>query len=756
MPPVLHNLPAETADDVLSFLGTRDLHTLMALSTSDRAHYRTPHFFRLVVLYALHDRARAFSRMFMPLSDEAIDAMSLHVLQAAATARGIIIDNPAKPTSFYWSEQAGYPHLVRARTITSSQQRALPSPFSSTPVMCAILKKWSAAVSGSPGFDSGRPSFSSCHRSCAAPFLGLSSVSLSSPVWEHAAKVLMVGEWIDTHVDYDVYTKGLIAALSPCFELTLGGTLADQHVGGAFLQPWSRGVAQRAAPEGARFDGPGLFVPVSGQMLPTYLDAAAIKLLHDAATPVHDAGNRYSSLAPPLFSVTSSSWQRNVTGDYAESVLGDAMYSIAPDVSPSDVCAITSQIIILQEGDSIASFSPAAASAPGALATLFVDLPTDCVAEHSSSLPSLPVLQGGDLLATSDPTRVGGTSIRADGSATAIKTLARSLGCPVLPRGGLATDPNEAHGTLFSWLAIASGQPVSVTPVTSGCKVVLVFTLHYKDPLTSVTRQPRPPLIAYDDAVSVLHHLLPAACGGDNLKPQSASVYIRYAGLGSPRCRGKFDWGDANAIRDADPVTLFDIFCHGTKCGGPSLSIPTCAIYTGGGPTFALDSDDGLLRGKDLAIFELLRDAVGGLAREDDEAAKMVDWIGRNSGTGVWSDIASQLGGAGGIATLLAEDADRYIPTSTSSGLRVIGSHALARGWSEGDASVDWGILDEGWNSFSDMEDGYPHDMIIEFNASVTDVLRSVQPENVDGGYEETWLIEVRKVPTITVKLSGS
>jgi hypothetical protein len=823
MPPLLHNLPAETADEVLSFLEPRDLYSLMALSSADRAHCRTPHFFRLVVLYKLHDRARAFSPPPKPLHDEAIAAMSIHELEAAATARDIDVkEKPTKPKEYYWRAMPDDVTPISPTKITSSMARAIPSPFSSIAVLRDVLKKWSAAVSGHLGFARSPPSFSSCHRSCAAPVLGLSSVSLSSPIWEHAAEFLMIDDeaaW----ADYDEYKKDVSAALSHIFKRTLCDGLADQHTSGTFLQPWSRFVPQRAAPKFALFDGPGLCLPMSGVVLPTYLDGAAIKQLRDAATPVRADGNRYSSLAPPLFSVTSSSWLRSVTDDSLTSVLSEATQTIAPDVSRSDVYAVASQIIILQEGDSIASFSPAAASAPGALATLFVDLPTDCIscvgqhtkkpiakpipiaepiaepysgpprlfrkldpvaklikekAERAAAqkaadlkqLPSLPVLQGGDLLATGDPTRVGGRSARADGSAITTKRLARSLGCPVLARGGLATDPNEAHGTLFSWLAVAAGQPVAVTPVRSGCKVILVFTLHHKDPLKSAAHLLRPPPIAYGDAVPVLHHLLPITCGDSS--PRRMRVSISYTGVGSSGRRSRVNWGDANAMRTADPLTLFRIQASQAPISvwdcrpdvrflAPSLTIPTPVNnqhhYQRNDSTFALDSNDDLLRGKDLALFELLEDAIGGQARKGDDAAKMVGWIGeRSTGTGVWSDIASQLGGTGGVEALLADDADRYIPTSTSSGLRVVGSSLVAKDWNEGDTSVDWGVLDTnwggGWCSHSDM-DGGDEDLMIETNASAVDSLRSTKPETVDAGYDELWLIEVRTVPTITVQM---
>ncbi|GMI22790.1 hypothetical protein TeGR_g2231 [Tetraparma gracilis] len=757
MPPLLHNLPAETADDVLSFMEPRDVYALMALSTIDRAHYRTPHFFRLVVLYTLHDRARALSRAPKPLSAEAIAAMSFRELRAAATARDINVkESITKPTQL----------LLKL---------AIPSPFSSKPVLRAVLEKWSEAVSGRPGFDTPHPSFSSCHRSCAAPVLGLSSVNPASPIWEHAAELLMIGDW-DEWTDFESfesYKKDVSAALSRIFKLTLCDALTNQHAGGAFLLPWARLVPERAAPKRALFDGPGLFLPMSGQMLPTYLDGAAIKLLHDAATPVCDDGNSFSSLDRAHFAITSSSWLRSVTDDSLSSVLSEATQTIAPHASRSDVCAVASEIIILQKGDSIASFSPAAASAPGALATLFVDLPTDCIdciGQHTKKkvkarktgkvrdvLPSLPVLQGGDLLATGDPSRVGGRSIRADGSAATTKSLARSLGCPVLARGGLATDPNEAHGTLFSWLAVAAGKPVAVTPVTSGCKVILVFTLHHKDPPKFKRPKSRPPPIEYDDAVVVLHHLLPVACG--NSKPRGAQVNVSYSHTGNARYACSNNWGDTDAMRAADPLTLFQIRAYSYDSHGCDICFPAPSLSPltpfdlnefGDLKTFALVGND-LLRGKDLALFELLKDAIGGEACKGDEAAKMVGWIGeRNSGTGVWSDIASQLGGAGGIEALLAEDADRYIPTSTSSGLSVIGSCAVAKGWNEGSAIVDWGILEEGWMSFSDMDEG--PELMVEVNVSVEDSLRNIKPEIVNGGYDEVWLIAVRRVPTITVQ----
>jgi hypothetical protein len=481
---------------------------------------------------------------------------------------------------------------------------------------------------------------------------------------------------------------------------------------------------------------------MSGVMLPTYLDCAAIKLLLDTATPIRADGNRYSSLDRAHFAITSSSWLRSVTDDSLTSVLGEATQTIAPDVSRSDVYAVASQIIILQKGDRIASFLPAAASAPGALGTLFVDLPTDCIdciGQHttnlrSAKLPSLPALQGGDLLATGDQVRVCGRSIHADGSAATIKSLARSRGCPVLARGRLATDPNAAHGTLFSWLAVAGGQPLAVTPVESGCKVLPGPTPHHHDPPKSVAHQPRPPLIEYGDAVPVLHHLLPFACGTSD--PPRTTTYITYADTGNAHHNTSINWGDANAIRAADPVTLFRMHAYTYDDDrpdicflAPSLSLPKL-VTNNNVSTFALDSNNDLLRGKDLALFELLEDAIGGQARRGDGAAKMVGWIGEH--------------------TLPTEDIDRYIPTSTNSGLSVVGSRAVARDWNEGDARVDWGILEEDWCSYSDMEREY--DLIIEVNASVADTLRSTKPETVNGSQDEWWLIDVRKVPTITVR----
>jgi len=187
----------------------------------------------------------------------------------------------------------------------------------------------------------------------------------------------------------------------------------------------------------------------------------------------------------------------------------------ASDFEVNSVHAVLSEVLVLSTGD----FCDQVTADSAGFATLVIDLPIDSFDDGACAAldPSLPVLRGGEFIVHAPTTTFrASSSFKSSGHGNA--SYAKKVHAPLDYKPRQAgwnqqvseeENPNLQSGNTFAWTAFDAATPYSVLPVREGHKICLEYQIFHAPDASPPPAIAPSPVIVRQDAVAVLHHLLP-------------------------------------------------------------------------------------------------------------------------------------------------------------------------------------------------------------------------------------------------------